>query len=101
MAEKFWYEQATKGGSGSPLPGSPRSPTAFVPQATAGPYVRSEARSVASMVTSAAPTGFTTKTTYLKHKMDKLEAELAAERESRKRVEEDLVLLKSSLHIRS
>ena len=58
MAEKFWYEQATKG-HGS---GSPRSPTAM-PEATAGAYARSEARSVASMVTSAAPTGFTTKTT--------------------------------------
>lgn len=52
-------------------------------------------KSVASYVSSAAPSGFTTKTSYMHARLERLETELAAERASRRRVEQDLEQLKT------
>ncbi|KAG2482186.1 hypothetical protein HYH03_018867 [Edaphochlamys debaryana] len=93
-AEKFWHQQSMKSAS---QPGSPHG-RPNIASAADGYYsddVRSNAGS--AVTRSAAPTGFTSKTTYLKTRMEKLEAELQAERENRKKVEQDLLLIKNSL----
>uniref|UniRef100_A0A7S0RNS8 Uncharacterized protein n=1 Tax=Chlamydomonas leiostraca TaxID=1034604 RepID=A0A7S0RNS8_9CHLO len=82
MAEKFWTEQALK--------------TTQMAAAYSGK--QGDAASVAgSRVSSAVPSGFTSKTSFLKSRLERLEAELAVERESRKRVEEDLAMIKTGL----
>ncbi|GFH28093.1 uncharacterized protein HaLaN_26522, partial [Haematococcus lacustris] len=79
VAEKFWTQQATH--------------NAHAPGAS---YThRHHEPSVAgSHTTSAAPTGYTSKTSFLKTRLEKLEAELDMEREQRKRVETDLAMIK-------
>ncbi|PNH04502.1 hypothetical protein TSOC_009333, partial [Tetrabaena socialis] len=116
-AEKFWNEQANlplsmptnMGNMGSI---GTRAYTAVSPVGPADFYVPSSgpvdvvyelapAGSVAGarshVAKSAAPTGFTSKTGALRNKMEKLEAELSAERESRRKVEADLADLKTSM----
>ncbi|KXZ44428.1 hypothetical protein GPECTOR_67g268 [Gonium pectorale] len=94
QSEKFWHEQSLKQGQ-TPLTAG----LTPIPASTQHAYTEAhEVRSVAGTAArSAAPTGFTSKTSYLKSRMEKLEAELTAERESRKKVEEDLAQLRSSL----
>ncbi|KAL6757008.1 hypothetical protein V8C86DRAFT_2634149 [Haematococcus lacustris] len=82
VAEKFWTQQATH--------------NAHAPGAS---YThRHHEPSVAgSHTTSAAPTGYTSKTSFLKTRLEKLEAELDMEREQRKRVETDLAMIKTGI----
>ncbi|EFJ43418.1 hypothetical protein VOLCADRAFT_106853 [Volvox carteri f. nagariensis] len=94
QAEKFWNQQVQqleKSGPGPRLGVAPSE--VFVGEAM-------EARSMAgesAHARSAAPTGFTSKTAFLRSRMEKLEAELLAERESRRKVEEDLQQLRTSM----
>ncbi|MEW5307278.1 MAG: hypothetical protein WDW38_000374 [Sanguina aurantia] len=74
QAEKFWMQQALK-----------------LQQATANNALSD----TASMVTSVAPSGYTSKTSYLNSRLDRLESELAAERIRRGRVERELAALKT------
>ncbi|KAG2453224.1 hypothetical protein HYH02_002547 [Chlamydomonas schloesseri] len=98
IAEKFWYSQSLKGSTS--VPGSPSggrsSPHVGEHFYTGSADARSQAGSVGP-ARSAAPTGYTSKTAYLKCRMEQLEAALQEERASRKKVEEDLNELRSSL----
>ncbi|GLC36780.1 hypothetical protein PLESTB_000783700 [Pleodorina starrii] len=93
QAEKFWNQQVQnleKAGASAGRVGVPVGDI-YVGEAI-------EVRSVAgSGARSAAPTGFTSKTAFLRSRMEKLEAELMAERESRRKVEEDLQQLRASM----
>lgn len=90
MAEKFWMDQA--------ISNSPKSmPNMSHPNMSHPVERHHETTSLAgSRVTSVAPSGYTSKTTFLKTKLDRLEAELATERQSRKKVEADLQVLRST-----
>mmetsp|Transcript_9199 Transcript_9199/g.16159 ORF Transcript_9199/g.16159 Transcript_9199/m.16159 type:complete len:115 (+) Transcript_9199:148-492(+) len=80
VAEKFWTDQAMK--STQQL----------------GNMGQLDAATVApSRASSACPSGYTSKTTYLKDRLEKLETELHYEREHRKRVEGDLLQIKTGL----
>eukprot|EP00198_Chlamydomonas_reinhardtii_P011798 XP_001701135.1 flagellar associated protein [Chlamydomonas reinhardtii] len=97
MAEKFWHSQSLKGSTSLPAsPSAGRSPHVGAHYFTDSAEVRSQAGSVGP-ARSAAPTGFTSKTSYLKSRMEQLEVALQEERESRKKVEADLNHLRSSL----
>eukprot|EP00798_Chlamydomonas_sp_ICE-L_P016645 gene16645-22895_t len=77
--EKFWTEQAL--GNSQEL--------------KAGSVAKWDTGSVAgSKVSSAAPSGYTSKTSFLKSKLEHLENELNREREQRKKVESDLETMK-------
>lgn len=81
-SEKFWTEQAL--GTSQELR-----------QASMG--AKWDTGSVAgSKVSSAAPSGYTSKTSFLKSRLERLESELNLEREQRRKVEEDLESLKST-----
>ncbi|PNH04507.1 hypothetical protein TSOC_009335 [Tetrabaena socialis] len=99
-AEKFLMDQSMGGHSMPASPGpyspGPYSPAVHVDNLYAEPaYAGSVARS--HVAKSVAPSGFTSKTGFLRSKLEKLESELSAERESRKKVEADLADLKSSM----
>lgn len=82
-AENFWTEQAL--GASQDLKA----------QSHAGKW---DTGSLAgSKVSSAAPSGYTSKTSFLKSRLERLESELTLEREQRKKVEEDLHSLKSTM----
>lgn len=81
IAEKFWAEQALKSSQAAPNNGR-----------------QGDGASVAgSRASSSVPSGFTSKTSFLKHRLERLEAELVAERESRRKVEEDLAMIKTGM----
>eukprot|EP00201_Polytomella_parva_P016130 CAMPEP_0175071878 /NCGR_PEP_ID=MMETSP0052_2-20121109/19528_1 /TAXON_ID=51329 ORGANISM="Polytomella parva, Strain SAG 63-3" /NCGR_SAMPLE_ID=MMETSP0052_2 /ASSEMBLY_ACC=CAM_ASM_000194 /LENGTH=107 /DNA_ID=CAMNT_0016339179 /DNA_START=89 /DNA_END=412 /DNA_ORIENTATION=- len=81
IAEKFWLQQANQN---MKLPSSP------------APYVPDDVRSVGSYRSgSVTPSNYTSKTSYLKNRLEKLEAELAVEKERRKKVEGDLAVIKT------
>mmetsp|Transcript_15063 Transcript_15063/g.32655 ORF Transcript_15063/g.32655 Transcript_15063/m.32655 type:complete len:120 (-) Transcript_15063:841-1200(-) len=80
QAEKFWMTQAMKN-------------TQTLTSKTG--YANDGASVAGSKISSAAPSGYTSKTSFLKDKLEKLETELHMEREHRKKVEEDLEAIKS------
>ncbi|GFR51718.1 hypothetical protein Agub_g14164 [Astrephomene gubernaculifera] len=93
QAEKFWHQQTMKAGNvPAPVPGA-------YPSSVPPILMTEEALSMAGSAParSAAPTGYTSKTSYLRSRLEKLEEELSAERESRRKAEEDLQELRKNI----
>ncbi|PNH04506.1 hypothetical protein TSOC_009334 [Tetrabaena socialis] len=101
-AEKFWNEPRSENfsvGLQSALLGPSHSPPArggdyYMPLSAT---VDVAYPPVAGSIAPSGKTSGTTKTAFLRSKLEKLESELSAERESRKKVEADLADLKTSM----